>query len=128
MAHVWVATEERDKLLRFDRIIEYVERGGVSLAARTQDDPADLHNVARAAEPLGDGILARAFLTMAAEAMHMLRTNGHDVVFAAVIEDGTLLWSIEPPQVGVGRHLQETTWHRRHAAVKVVDQKVPAAS
>lgn len=110
MAHVWVATEERDKLLRFDRIVEFVDREGVSLAVRTQDDPADLHDVARAAEPLAAGILARTFLTMAAEARRMLRTNGHDVVFAAVIEDGVLRWSIEPPQEGVSYHLQKTTW------------------
>ncbi|MEY9857987.1 hypothetical protein ABH935_003600 [Catenulispora sp. GAS73] len=110
MAHVWVATAERDKLLRLDRIVEFVEQDDASLAARTQDDPTDLHEIARTGEPLGEGILARTFLTMAAEAWRMLRTNGHDVVFAAVIDDGALRWSIEPPQVGVGRHLQETTW------------------
>ncbi|WP_194904343.1 hypothetical protein [Catenulispora rubra] len=127
MAHVWVATEERDKLLRFDRIVEFVDRDGVSLAVRTQDDPADLRDVVRTAEPLGEGILARTFLTMAAEAGRMLRTNGHDVVFAAVIEDGALRWSIEPPQVGVGRHLQETTWPPRRAVVTAADQAVSAA-
>jgi hypothetical protein len=127
MAHVWVATEERDKLLRFDRIVEYVDHDSVTLAVRTQDDPADLHDVVRTAEPLGEGVLARAFLTMAAEAGQMLRTNGHDVIFAAEVEDGALWWSIEPSRAGVGYHLQKTTWHRRHMAGPTVDRTDPAA-